>query len=275
MYYVKKKVMKMNTKLSIIIIGMLLMSFSALGQVVFTVDAPATYSAGQTDVPILIHIDPQGDYLGQAGFTMTASPSSGVIFKSGTQTVVDFPQMSDYSCSDPSFDLTTPTQWDCTIILEGVGDGPNTAGYLVRFFVDISPTASGDITLNTAIKTNSVQNDVGDPLLFVAPGSEVMSQVVVCTPDCDNKYCGDNGCGGSCGTCSGSLHCDTLGQCVNTCAADAECFARNECIQGQCDPILDEIRTVLKTVDTEYTLLQRISNIAYALKLFFQRISFG
>lgn len=39
-------------------------------------------------------------------------------------------------------------------------------------------------------------------------------QCVMCTPDCTNKMCGDNGCGGSCGTCTGQLTCNGAGQCV-------------------------------------------------------------
>ncbi len=34
-----------------------------------------------------------------------------------------------------------------------------------------------------------------------------------CTPDCNDKVCGDNGCGGSCGNCNNSLNCEN-NQCV-------------------------------------------------------------
>jgi len=39
-----------------------------------------------------------------------------------------------------------------------------------------------------------------------------------CVPDCDGKACGDDGCSGSCGTCSGSESCES-----------GECVASNEC----------------------------------------------
>ena len=42
-----------------------------------------------------------------------------------------------------------------------------------------------------------------------------------CTPDCNNKQCGDDGCGGSCGTCSDTQTCNTnTFQCVGNCTPD-------------------------------------------------------
>ena len=35
-----------------------------------------------------------------------------------------------------------------------------------------------------------------------------------CTPSCAGKQCGDDGCGGSCGTCAGGETCDAAGQCT-------------------------------------------------------------
>ncbi len=35
-----------------------------------------------------------------------------------------------------------------------------------------------------------------------------------CQPDCSNRVCGTNGCGGSCGTCNAPETCSTTGQCV-------------------------------------------------------------
>lgn len=36
----------------------------------------------------------------------------------------------------------------------------------------------------------------------------------ICEPDCVGRACGDDGCGGSCGTCTTTLTCDTGGACV-------------------------------------------------------------
>jgi len=41
--------------------------------------------------------------------------------------------------------------------------------------------------------------------------------VTTCAPDCTGKACGDDGCGGSCGACAGVCQ---SGQCVTTCAPD-------------------------------------------------------
>jgi hypothetical protein len=50
-----------------------------------------------------------------------------------------------------------------------------------------------------------------------------------CTPSCDAKVCGDDGCGGVCGACDSSLICSNMGQCVQhvapECTADADCPA--------------------------------------------------
>ncbi len=46
-----------------------------------------------------------------------------------------------------------------------------------------------------------------------------------CTPKCSGKQCGDNGCGGSCGTCPTGQSCNSTGQCISACT--------NECSFGQ------------------------------------------
>lgn len=51
-----------------------------------------------------------------------------------------------------------------------------------------------------------------------------------CVPSCGTRSCGDNGCGGVCGTCSGSFTCSAAGSCVcepecgdRTCGPDPRC----------------------------------------------------
>jgi hypothetical protein len=59
--------------------------------------------------------------------------------------------------------------------------------------------------------------------------------VVVCTPNCAGKTCGDNGCGGSCGTCPDGQRCSN-GQCVpcpSTCSTNGDC-CEGECCAGIC-----------------------------------------
>ena len=45
--------------------------------------------------------------------------------------------------------------------------------------------------------------------------TQTISITRTCTPSCSGKSCGDNGCGGSCGTCSSGLTCNA-GQCIST-----------------------------------------------------------
>ena len=75
-----------------------------------------------------------------------------------------------------------------------------------------------------------------------------------CTPSCEQKICGDNGCGGSCGTCGTGQVC-AAGRCVsscpggqkvcagncipsNQCCTGSDCPADQVCFNGSCDPCL-------------------------------------
>ena len=63
---------------------------------------------------------------------------------------------------------------------------------------------------------------------------ECQNGACLCAPDCTNKHCGDDGCGGSCGTCPTGETCAANGQCL--CAPDC---AGKECgddgCGGECD----------------------------------------
>jgi len=57
------------------------------------------------------------------------------------------------------------------------------------------------------------------------PGSECLNFHCTCVPDCAGKQCGDNGCGGSCGTCPPNYVCqDGACQCLPQCGGK-ECGA--------------------------------------------------
>ena len=51
-------------------------------------------------------------------------------------------------------------------------------------------------------------------------GEKCQSWKCVCVPDCGGKDCGSDGCGGSCGTCTGSDKCTPAGQCIPDCQPD-------------------------------------------------------
>ncbi|HEY8430844.1 MAG TPA: hypothetical protein VIL20_20835 [Sandaracinaceae bacterium] len=57
--------------------------------------------------------------------------------------------------------------------------------------------------------------------------------VAVCTPSCDGRSCGDDGCGGSCGSCPAGRTCDASGQCVCP-AGRTECGGA--CVDTSRDP---------------------------------------
>jgi len=89
----------------------------------------------------------------------------------------------------------------------------------------------------------------------------VSQKPVVCVPDCSNKECGDDGCGGSCGKCPDGKICISAGLCFSgttncgdgkctesescdSCPEDCgscskkefgeECASNNECLSGLC-----------------------------------------
>jgi len=59
-------------------------------------------------------------------------------------------------------------------------------------------------------------------LLLAACGGTEDTSDAACTPACDGRACGDDGCGGSCGTCEAGASCDGAGQCVPACTPDCE-----------------------------------------------------
>lgn len=68
------------------------------------------------------------------------------------------------------------------------------------------------------------------------PGCDVLGtccadvvQQCGCQPYCDGKSCGDDGCGGSCGTCAQGLTCDEQGQCVDNLCDPDPCNGNGTC----------------------------------------------
>lgn len=98
------------------------------------------------------------------------------------------------------------------------------------------------------------QADSSDPELDIAldAGKELQ-----CQSDCQNRICGDDGCGGSCGECNDGLACNKVGQCVvaqsicgdgvcdgpetpDNCVADCG-RVKPPCGNGVCDPDEDDL----------------------------------
>ena len=79
-------------------------------------------------------------------------------------------------------------------------------------------------------------------------GWTCLASICQCEQVCDGKECGDDGCGGTCGTCDAGFACGPLGQC--TCEPDCngkdcgnndcdgscgECSGQDACVGGQCE----------------------------------------
>jgi len=61
-----------------------------------------------------------------------------------------------------------------------------------------------------------------------------------CLPDCDLRQCGDDGCGGVCGTCAESEFCTSNGQCDVDTTCGGRCEPRGLfCVAGRCTNITD------------------------------------
>jgi MYXO-CTERM domain-containing protein len=76
----------------------------------------------------------------------------------------------------------------------------------------------------------------------------VEGECVACTADCQEKECGDDGCGGSCGECSEDMECidglcvEPAGSCdgfcgeqAGNCYCDELCFENGDCCDDVCD----------------------------------------
>jgi hypothetical protein len=63
------------------------------------------------------------------------------------------------------------------------------------------------------------------------PGCTSDTDCTSCTPSCGGRACGDNGCGGSCGTCPIGQTCSSSGACVSSCTPSC---AGRECGSDGC-----------------------------------------
>lgn len=76
--------------------------------------------------------------------------------------------------------------------------------------------------------------DAGNHTHSDVSGGQPKQDVAVCTPKCNGKNCGDNGCGGQCGTCQNDESCSGASLCVpksqgHTCKAGAGCDSGERC----------------------------------------------
>lgn len=84
-------------------------------------------------------------------------------------------------------------------------------------------TKTPDVVPDGGRQTGEVANEVSQLEVDVAPD--------LCVPECGEKVCGDDGCGGSCGECEGEGEECQEGECVVPCIPDCE---GKQCGDGGC-----------------------------------------
>jgi len=128
---------------------------------------------------------------------------------------------------------------------DSFGQGQTDAGVLIDFAAGEGITIPSAGTVLTALR-GFVTYSYGS--YRVSPRGDD-DLVVACTGSCEGKSCGDDGCGQSCGTCSGELTvCSDAGACVNSFAGDYGGGRFN--MTGGCSGDL-----VVKVRDTGYVTL--------------------
>jgi len=155
---------------------------------------------------------------------------------------------------------------------------------------------------------NDFQNESSDSKIVLADDGDVGNDPsggggsgggkTTCTPSCSGKVCGDDGCGGSCGSCSGSEECENY-NCVSAggCGFDIDCSPGEACntFYSECESISglsdfvsfdDDTGYVIEYVDWAYLigvqetdeggLMKNASTNSYdAAALSSQKISYG
>jgi hypothetical protein len=83
-------------------------------------------------------------------------------------------------------------------------------------------------------------------------GTKVCFNNQCCTPNCTGKDCGDDGCGGTCGTCTEGFTCDASNKCycATCCQSSDECTFQNLCFAAPTLPQCNAA-TGVKTIGFE------------------------
>ncbi|MEZ4269593.1 MAG: hypothetical protein R3F39_24810 [Myxococcota bacterium] len=75
-----------------------------------------------------------------------------------------------------------------------------------------------DCTIQSFCGGSACENDGQcDPYAEGCSCPDCAQHPLCCVPQCDGKSCGDDGCGGTCGTCADGGACDATGQCLSPC----------------------------------------------------------
>jgi hypothetical protein len=111
------------------------------------------------------------------------------------------------------------------------------AGAAVAHASPCKPNGQQCPTSMSCCSRNCVKPRVARPPLFgiCCPTGTTVVNGACCTPNCTNRNCGSDGCGGSCGSCAMS-ECDmTIGMCVSCIPdGDAGCAGPFDCCSQAC-----------------------------------------
>lgn len=83
-----------------------------------------------------------------------------------------------------------------------------------------------DSALTSPNEDTSVEQPDIDTYVAVPTDIEFEEPDAECTPDCDGKVCGANGCGSVCGFCEYGKACDDEGQCIPVCDPVTPCLEK-------------------------------------------------
>jgi|GEM_PF-1966914 len=98
----------------------------------------------------------------------------------------------------------------------------------------IADTATAEDVVTTADSNGgdtSTPADTNDPTDTARPADTASPVDTTCVPDCHDRYCGDDGCGGSCGECGAYQSCSearcvsTIRYCTAPCTTVSDCVA--------------------------------------------------
>ncbi|MGB0591358.1 MAG: hypothetical protein ACPGU1_16900 [Myxococcota bacterium] len=126
-------------------------------------------------------------------------------------------------------------------------DTGNAAGDVIASDAEATPDNDTSGVSPEGDATEPVEDDAAEPVEDDA--TEPVEDTTECTPACDGKACGDDGCGGSCGDCAEGEACTVEGTCAAFCIPDCtdltcgedgcggscgDCADGETCTEGAC-----------------------------------------
>jgi alpha-tubulin suppressor-like RCC1 family protein len=177
---------------------------------------------GEDEVPVCIKLLEAKDKLGKATMTAVVSKLDGSVFEDTV--FVRFNNKSNGNFADPANSCQPEgmSELEYEVDIEDL-DVDGVAPIFASVWL---PCLEGD-----KFETGAASLFHGPKMAVCCGAGQVCDGDVCCTQDCEGKECGDDGCGGVCGTCN-----DTLACTVDSCDAGACQFTPDDAclIAGVC-----------------------------------------